>query len=160
MKKRDLKKIALLGLTSGIVLTHSLGATDKSDIQISSLLAANTSTKDSTKAKDTSDPNDGNLGYHLMTEEELQLELNAEGQRMYNSLDVKGKELARQVASQRCNGSNDCKGLNACKTDKNDCAGKGSCQGQSKCAIADKNLAVKLVYDKMAKKRSAANSGQ
>lgn len=160
MKNRDLRKLALLGLTSGIVLTQSLGANDNSKIQISSLLAANTSKTDDSKSKIEPDANDSNLGYHLMSEDELLLELNADGQRLYKSLDPAGKELARKAASVRCNGSNECKGLNACKTDKNDCAGKGSCQGQGKCSFSDKNLAVKLVYEKMANKRAAANSGQ
>jgi hypothetical protein len=102
------------------------------------------------------DPNDGNLGYHMMTEQELMLELNPEGVRMYKSLSPEGKALALQVASMRCNASNSCRGLNACKTDKNDCAGQGQCKGQGKCAIADKNLAVKLVYKKMQEKRSNA----
>ena len=144
MNKRDLKKLALLGFTSGILISNS-----------SSVNAADTSA-----AKDTSaskDANDGNLGYHLMSEKELLMELNGSGVALYNGLDAKGKELARQVASQRCNGTNECKGLNACQTDHNECAGKGSCKNTSKCAIADKNLAVKLVADKMKQKRSSAN---
>lgn len=100
------------------------------------------------------DPNDGNLGYHLMTEDELLLELTENGKRIYNSLDAKGKELALKVASGRCDHTNECAGLNSCQTDNNDCAGKGECKGTGKCAIADKNLAVKLVYEKMAKKRT------
>jgi hypothetical protein len=100
------------------------------------------------------DANDSNLGYHLMTEDELLLELNDEGAKMYQSLDPKGKELALEVASMRCAGTNPCGKLNACKTEKNDCAGKGSCKGTGKCAVSDKNLAVKLVYEKMKNKRS------
>lgn len=105
---------------------------------------------------DKDDKNDGNLGYHLMTEEELLLELNDEGIKLYNKLSPEGKELARYVASQRCNGTNKCKGLNACQTEKNECAGKGSCEGLGKCAFSDKNLAVKVVSDKMAQKRNGA----
>lgn len=104
----------------------------------------------------TVDPNDGNLGYSLMTEQDLMLELNDEGKRMYRSLSPEGKALALKVASMRCNASNECRGLNACKTDKNDCAGKGACKGQGKCSVADKNLAVKLVYQKMQAKRNNA----
>lgn len=109
--------------------------------------------KDSGKGKD-SDANQSNMKYHLMTEQELLLELNADGVKMYNSLDDQGKALARRVASMMCAGTNECKGLNGCMTDKNSCAGKGACKGQGKCAISDKNLAVKLVYDKMAGKRA------
>lgn len=102
------------------------------------------------------DANSENLGYHLMTEDELMLELNDDGVKLYNSLTPEGKALARDVASQRCNGTNQCAGLNACETKTNSCAGKGKCKGTSKCAFADKNLAVKVVADKMAKKRAEA----
>lgn len=110
------------------------------------------------KAPAGNDYNDGNLGYHLLTEDELLLELNAEGTALYNSLSPEGKKLALQVASQRCDHTNACKGLNACATDTNSCAGKGSCEGKGKCALADKNLAVKLAAQKMAQKRAAAGS--
>jgi hypothetical protein len=65
------------------------------------------------------------------------------------------QELTLQVASQRCNGTNECKGLNACATDKNECAGKGDCKGKSKCAFSDKNLVIDIVLkrDQMKDKR-------
>lgn len=102
------------------------------------------------------DPNDGNLNHRLLTEQELKLELNQEGIRMYNSLSPEGKAMALKEASMSCNGTNDCKGLGACKTDKNNCAGQNDCKGQGKCAVADKNMAVKLVYKKMQEKRNNA----
>lgn len=100
-----------------------------------------------------SDPNSGNLGYHLMTEDELLLELNDEGVKQYKSLSPEGKTLAIKLASQRCAQTNSCKGQNACKTDSNDCAGLGECKGQSKCGFSDKNLAVKIAAKLMAEKR-------
>ena len=106
------------------------------------------------KKDKAADPSYGNMGYHLMTEDELLLELNDEGTKLYNSLDAEGKALAREVASARCNGTNKCSGLNACAGPNNACAGKGKCQGQTKCAFSDKNLAVKVVVEKMAKKRA------
>lgn len=96
----------------------------------------------------------GNFGYHLYSDEEMQLELSPDGLKLYNSLTPEGKKLARIVASSRCDGTNLCKGLNSCKSDKNDCAGKGQCKGQSKCAVASKDLAVKLVIDRLAQKRA------
>ncbi len=147
MKKRDMKKIALIGLSTGFLISSQLHG------------AVVEKAKDA-KESATDDYNDGNMGYHLMTEDELLLELNPEGAKLYKSLDPKGKELVRFVASQRCNGTNACKGLNACQTDKNACLGKGACKGQGKCAISDKNLAVKVVADKlkMADKRNNALS--
>lgn len=138
MKKNQLKKLAISGVLAGLLVSHTIAAKESS-------------------AQNEPDPNEGNLGYHLMSQDELLLELNPEGTKLYNSLDAKGKELARQVASQRCQGSNACKGLNACATDKNQCAGKGDCKGKGKCAVADKNLAVKLVADKLAKERAKAS---
>lgn len=137
MNKKDLKMLAILGLASGLIFQSPAYAKD---------------------AASNSDPVDvdeeGNRGYHLMTEDELLLELNDQGTKLFNSLTPEGKKLALKVASQRCNNTNECKGLNACKTDSHECAGKGSCKGQSKCAFSDKNLAVKVVADKMAQKRS------
>lgn len=104
--------------------------------------------------------NEGNMNYKLLTEDELLLELNDEGVKTYESLTPEGKALARFVASQMCQNTNMCKGLNACATDTNSCAGKGACKGKGKCAFSDKNLAVKIVADKMAKKREEASSGQ
>lgn len=142
MKKNEIKKIAVLGLATGFLISSQLHAEDKDkDLQ--------------KKSESEIDYNEGNLGYHLLTEDELLLELNDEGTKLYNSLDKEGKELARFVASQRCNHTNNCAGLNACQTDKNECAGKGSCKGTGKCAFSDKNLAVKVVGDKLMKDKRA-----
>ncbi len=145
MKKNEMRKMALIGLSTGLLISSGLSAITLDKEKVG-------------KAADPKDANDGNVGYHLMTEDELLLELNSDGTALYKSLDPKGKELARFVASMHCNGSNACKGLNACQTDKNDCAGKGACKGKGKCAISDKNLAVKLVAEKqkMENKRSQA----
>ena len=115
-------------------------------------MAASLSNNSGDQSSD-SNANDSNLGYHLMTEDELMLELNDEGIKMFKSLTPEGKKLALQVASMRCAKTNPCAGMNACATDKNSCAGKGSCKEQGKCALSDKNLAVKLVYQKMYNKR-------
>lgn len=141
MKKKFLKQAALAGITAGVVIAQSLDA-------------AQDSSKTPPKKEDAGNPNDGNLGYHLMTEDELLLDLNDEGYKLYMSLTPEGKALAREVASTRCNGSNQCAGLNACASDKNQCLGKGACKGQGKCAISDKNLAVKLVAKKMEAERN------
>lgn len=99
--------------------------------------------------------NESNMNYHLMTEDELLIELSPEGEKLFKSLDPEGKKLALYTASMMCSGTNLCRGLNACKTDDNECAGKGACKGLGKCALSDKNLAVKLVAEKMKNKRNA-----
>lgn len=103
----------------------------------------------------TIDYNSENEGYYLMSEEELFQQINSETKKLYDSLSPEGKQLALQVASQRCQSANACKGLGACKSEKNSCAGKNSCKGQGVCAHGDKNLAVRLVAKQMAEKRDA-----
>lgn len=193
MKKRELKKLALLGIASGLITVCQTTANASEQkaahpIDINLLLAehkckgphgcpaepdsnnnaskrsnsnnqnnAKNSNKNSSSELAEKDKSDGNVGYHVYTEDELLLELNDEGTKLYNSLTPEGKALARLVASQRCDHTNECAGLNACQSDKNKCAGQGACKGQGKCAFSDKNMAVKVVADKMAKKRAEAN---
>ena len=137
MKKSELTKIALFGLTSGLLFTSATPAQDPTDRE---------------------ELMEENIGYHLMTKEQLFTHLNARGKKLFNSLSPEGKELALKTASARCNGTNECAGLNSCRTADNKCAGKSDCRGKGKCAISDKNLAVKLVAKKMAKKRTAAGT--
>lgn len=149
MKKTNYKKLALKGILGAFI---SINATLNSDEQ-----SDKARIQEYGVATEVSER--GNMGYHLMTEDELLLDLNAEGEALYRSLDKEGKELARYVASQRCMNSNACKGLNACKTPDHACMGKGQCKGTGKCAYADKNMAVKLVAEKMAEKRKQAAQG-
>jgi len=162
MKKRDYKKLALLGFASGLFVLSSLQGQSIMGEEIQSVEGEDpVDTMDDTEIDPDYDPNAENEGYYLMSENELLMYLNAKGRKAYNGLSPEGKELARKVASRRCNNANECKGLNACKTDDNECAGQGQCKGQTKCSFGDKNLAVKLVAKKMAEKRqSTQNNGQ
>lgn len=144
MKKQDWKALVLVSLSTGILI--SAQASNK---------AKSTDSQNSV----SQDANEGNMNYHLMTEEELLMELTPEGAAMYKSLSPEGKKMALKTASMMCNSSNPCKGLNACKDDKHDCAGKGDCSGKGVCAFSDKNLAVKVVRDKMAAKRDGLRQG-
>lgn len=180
MKKNKLNHLAILGITSGLIAIASHSNANASQlpsekINLNLLLAEHkcsgphgcpAETNKNSKSQNPSnyfallaekDKDDGNLGYHKYTEDELLLELNDKGTALYNSLDAEGKALALLVASQRCDHTNECAGLNACQTEKNACAGQGACKGQGKCAFSDKNLAVKAVADKLAKKRAEAN---
>ncbi|MFA6916005.1 MAG: hypothetical protein WC222_06380 [Parachlamydiales bacterium] len=146
MQKTHFKKLVLKGLLTGLMASASLNAAET---------AQKKPATDTTLNK-MEDADGGNYGYHLYSEEDLLLELTPEGVKQYNSLSPEGKRLARLVASQRCDKQNACKGLNACKTDTHECAGKGDCKGTGKCSFSDKNLAVKVVADKMAQKRNGA----
>ena len=142
MKNREFKTLALVGLTTGLLISGQAAQ-------------AKDNGTDSQK-NEYKDPNSENMGYHIYTKQELMLELNEDGIKMFNSLSPEGQALALKVASVRCQATNQCKGLNACKTEKNDCMFKGACKGQGKCAFSNKNDAVKAVYLKMANKRAGA----
>lgn len=146
MKNINFKKLALKGVATAVLTTAALNA--------ASAVPTPSSSKGGSLLKEMENADGGNLGYHLYSEDDLKLELTPEGLKLYNSLSPEGKRLARVVASSRCDHQNACKGLGACKTDDHECAGKNECKGQGKCSLSDKNLAVKLVADKMSKKRN------
>ncbi|MFA6915971.1 MAG: hypothetical protein WC222_06205 [Parachlamydiales bacterium] len=134
MKKSTLKKLALLGLLSGIAATAT--------------------------ACDTADKPEKVAEQRQLTENEFVAQLSPEGRRTYQSLDADGKRLALQLANQSCKGQNSCKGLNSCKSDTNSCAGQGGCKGSSQGPFKDKNDAVKVAAMNMAKKRTNAINGR
>lgn len=146
MNKRSLKNLALSGIVSGLCVVQAANAA----------ATVEKTTAPKTAKTYSYDPNDSNVNYHLMTEEELLVDLDDDGYKQYMSLTPEGKAVAREIASAYCAGTNECKGRNACKTDKNDCAGKGDCKGKSKCGFSDKNLAVKVAAQVMAAKRAEA----
>ncbi len=132
MKKSDLKKIALLGLTAGLVCSCSE--------------AGGENPRNGTNAHATV----------KMTEQDLMTKLDDNGRRIFSTLSPEGKDLALQLASQSCKGQNSCAGLNSCKTADHSCAGLGSCKGTSPGPFQDKNDAVKAAAKKMAQKRQNA----
>lgn len=131
MKKSDLKKLALLGLTAGLVCSCSEAGGENS--------------KNGTSSHAT-----------ILTEQELVNKLDDNGKRLFSSLSPEGKSLALQLASQSCKGQNTCAGLNSCKTSEHSCAGQGGCKGTSPGPFKDKNEAVKVAAKKMAEKRQDA----
>lgn len=160
MNQKNFTKLALLGVTSGALIAANSGTNSLYADQPAKTASAKTENGTPGSAMNNNEQSDdnGNYGYTLLNEDELLIELNEQGEDLYMSLSKEGKDLARQVASQRCNGTNLCKGLNACQTEKNACAGQGSCKGLGKCGFSDKNLAVKVVAKKMAEKRKEASS--
>lgn len=146
---KTLSKLMLTGIATGTLLAHLAQAAD----------GESKKSNGPKSLMELAKENDGNVNYELMTEDDLLLQLNSEGTKIYNSLSPEGKKMAIHVASAACNGTNLCKGLNACATDTNKCAGQGQCKGQGKCSFSDKNLAVKLVAKKMAEKRTEAQKG-
>ena len=128
----------ILGMVGGVFLAKPCSAEEAK--KGPSLLA---------KAEETN----GNITYHLMTADELKLELTDEGAKLFDSLSPEGQELALKMASRSCDGTSEGPGQNACQTKDNKCAGQGKCKGLNKCAFSDKNLAVKVAAKLMADKR-------
>lgn len=138
-QKNNLRNKMITGLTVGAVLAHcSVNGAASNEYPNLMQLAAESG---------------GNITYHLMTADELMLELTNDGAKVFNTLSPEGQKLALKIASRSCDGTNDCKGQNACQTKNNQCAGKGQCKGTTKCAVGDKNLAVRLAAKIMAEKR-------
>ncbi len=135
MKKSDLKKLALLGLLSGIACSCNMDGSGKS-------LSSPT---------DLAETDQGTLN-----EQDLMTKLDDNGKRLYGSLSPEGKKLALQLANQSCKGKNSCAGLNSCATQEHACMGKGSCKGTSKGPFVNKNDAVRVAAMHMAQKREDA----
>lgn len=179
MKKKDLKKMALLGLAGGVMMTtQGTVQADESGAgpeELPGLMAAKScgsgcgghyhgcgqgqgSNGQQRMIADADEYTKDNSG-QLMTEDQLMSQLNEQGKQLYKSLNPEGKALAIKLASRSCKGTNDCKGLGACAGNDHSCAGKNSCSGTSKCSFKDKNAAVKVAAQKQAEKRNGINRG-
>lgn len=169
MKKNDLKKLALLGIAGGVLMTQGTVQANEThnQINISSLIAHSCGPTSCSHKGGSSgsrmiaeaDESTRTSAAELMTDDQLRSQLNEQGKQTFDSLNSEGKKMAIKLASRTCKGTNDCKGQNSCKTDEHSCAGKGSCAGTSACAFKDKNAAVKVAAQKQADKRNQTNSG-
>lgn len=135
MNKDDLKKLALLGITGGVMVASPVAA------------AANNQSMPNQKVQDSGQ----------LSEADFMSKLNSEGKTLYLNMTPEGKKLARELAAQKCAGHNKCAGLNSCASKENACAGKGSCAGHGKCAFKDANKAVKVAQQHMQNKRNQMN---
>ena len=180
MDKSKLKKLAVLGMAGGMLLSTQAGVEAANiDTTTDTFLAHNGCGANSCSGKPKSPQNRENScnqrascnGYtadsdrvvqhvhgNKLNESELLNKLDGEGKKTYNSLDAEGKALALKLANQECSGKNDCKGLNSCDTPENVCAGKAGCKGKSPGPFRDKNDAVKVAGQKMAEKRAKSGS--
>jgi hypothetical protein len=170
MKKKDLKKLALLGITGVAVVSQgSLLADVSTNMNANTTLAhscggqgkcsGHSSPKGSGVIADADDYSRGTSSTaQTMTEDQLRSQLNSTSKEEFDRLDREGKRTALKLASRSCKGNNDCKGQNSCKTSEHSCAGKGSCAGTSACNFKDKNAAVK-VAKQLQDKRGQTNSG-
>jgi hypothetical protein len=130
MKGKDLTTLALMGLTSGLMMSCQ----------------GENGTKDApeTKLQQTQMSPDEQAFYR---------QLNAWGKKNFERMNSEQRLMVMKAAKAGCHGRNDCKGLGNCKTDKNSCAGNNDCKGEGGCA-ASPNKAVELVKKQMESKRS------
>lgn len=143
MKKNPLLSLAALGFLSAIV----------------NIDAASMKRTDNNYYDDDGDPSDSmdqdeETCPEPAKERKLFAQINLESRKLYNSLDCKGKNLAIQLAEQKCKGQNECKGLNACSSDHNGCPGEGNCAKTAGGPFKDKNLAVQVAAKYMSRKRA------
>lgn len=143
MSKSRLKQLALLGLSSGLVV--GCGGGSKSEKK-----AEEAKSDMGHQHKQMSESPDD-------AEAALLAQLDDKHRAMFHSLDAEHKELALQMAQQTCAGQNECKGLNMCKGAHNACAGQGSCAGTGGCGWSDQNLMIRVVMKHMAEKRGQVN---
>lgn len=137
MKKRDLASLALLGISSALLIAGC-----------------------QQPAKNGTASPQGQMQSQTVMSPEMQSfysSLNADGQRKFNSLDAKHQAMAMKMASQSCNGKNDCKGMGGCSNQNNSCAGKNACKGQGGAPAKDPNKAVDAQYTNQTAQRDAVN---
>lgn len=143
MNKDRMMQLALMGLTSGLVV--GCGGGDKKPSDAKDLQDA------------VNDKKQQVSGGEQGAEATLLAELDDKHRAIYHSLDAKHKEMALEMAQQACAGQNECKGLNQCKGASNACAGQGQCAGMGGCAWSDKNMMVRVVMKHMAEQRGQMN---
>jgi len=136
MKKSDLAKLAMLGISAGLMVggCQKQGGTGTSgqataDEQVSS---------------------DMQSFYNS---------LNPEAQKKFSQLDAQHKMMAVEMAHQSCNGKNSCKGMGGCKTSQHACGGQNGCKGQGGAPVKDPNKAVEIQYKNQMNQRQNTNGG-
>ena len=168
MKKNELKKLALMGLTGGLLFTMHTEAsaqgywwqqsTRSSYQQEESGNQRMMQQKQQRQQRQHQNNMENSPSRtEQMTEQELLSQLNQQGRALYQSLDPKGKTLTLQLANQTCEGQNKCEGLNSCESDENGCSGEGGCKGQSPGPFKDKNQAVEVAAKHLAQERQEAS---
>lgn len=149
MKKYTLTSLAALGLLSAFT---QLEAAKNNIKRTDNYYNTDSETDDMDDDLECSPPS-------AAREKRLFSQLNAESRQLYNSLDCRGKNLAMQMAEQKCKGQNQCKGLNYCNDDKNGCLGKGECKGTAQGPFKDKNAAVLLAAKRRGMYQDNNNNG-
>jgi hypothetical protein len=134
MKKRDLMALAMIGISSGLMVTGCQKGTDK---------------KSNISAEEQKAPVDAASFYNMLSDD---------AKKKFDQLDEKHKAAALEMYNQSCNGKNSCAGKGGCSTAKHDCAGKNDCSGQGGAPVKDANKAVDAQMKNQQKGRNGASS--
>jgi hypothetical protein len=136
MKKRDLAKLAMLGISAGLIV----GVFEK---------RGGTGTPGQALA-DEQMSSDMQAFYNS---------LSPEAQQKFNQLDAQHKMMAVEMAHQNCSGKNKCAGMGGCSTAQHACAGQNGCKGQGGSPVKDANKAVDIQYQNQTNQRQNLNNG-
>ena|ERR1700722_16719835 len=134
MKKRDLMTLAMIGISSGLLITGCQKGGDK---------------RSNTAAEEQKTPVDAASFYNM---------LSPDSKKKFDQLDEKHKAAAVEMYNQKCNGQNMCAGKGGCSTSTHDCAGKNDCSGQGGAPVKDANKAVDAQMKTQQKERQNAGS--
>lgn len=135
MKKRDLAKLAMLGISAAMIVGCGNAQGDASG-------------EDQPSSGQQQQSSDMQSFYNS---------LSSDAQKKFNQLDAQHKMMAIEMTHQTCNGKNSCAGMGGCKTSQNSCAGQNGCKGQGGEPIKDPNKAVEVQYKNQQKQRQGMN---
>lgn len=133
MKKRELAKLAMLGISAAMMV----GCKAQGDA-----------------SAEDQPPSDQQLSSDMQS---FYNSLNPEAQQKFNQLDAQHKMMAVEMAQQSCNGKNKCSGMGGCSTSQHACAGQNSCKGQGGAPVKDPNKAVEVQFKNQTNQRQNLN---
>lgn len=129
MKKRDLAKLALLGISAGLMATGCQQGGKSGN---------------KTAAAEEKMNSDMQAFYSS---------LSPSAQQKFIELDAQHRMMAMEMIQSACKGKNSCKGMGGCGTQTHACAGKNSCKGQGGARIQDPNKAVEVQFKNQMQQR-------
>ncbi len=135
MKKNDLAKLAMIGISAGLMVG---GCQQKNG-------------PDRNKASADEQMSPDMQSYYNS--------LSSDAQKKFMELDAQHKMMAVEMAHQSCKGQNKCAGMGGCGTVDHKCAGQNSCKGQGGNPVKDASKAVEVQYKNQMDQRQNTNGG-
>ena len=136
MKKGELAKLALLGISAGLMVG---GCHQK---------------------KDTGTASQGSADEQMSQDmQSFYSSLSSDAQKKFVQLDAQHKMMAVEMAQQGCHAKNKCAAMGGCATSDHGCAGLNACKGQGGAPVKDANKAVEIQYKNQMAQRSKTSGG-